>query len=224
MGSPDDEAGRDEDEGPPMDVTVGSFAIGRYPVTFDEWDACVAAGGCNGVMPKEDWGRGRMPVVDVSWHHALAYTKWLSEATGRSCRLPSEAEWEFACRAGKDTAYYWGDEFDPKMANTKESGPGRTTAVGSFAAEPNPWGLHDMSGNVLEWVQDQYHANYADPNRPDDGRAWVDAPAGDNRPRVLRGGSWNHYQVYARCANRLMYTPNDRYFNIGFRVACSSPS
>ena len=134
--------------------------------------------------------------------------------------MASEAEWEYACRAGTETAYWWGDQFDPARANTHESGLERTTAVGSFPA--NPWGLYDMLGNVWEWVEDHSHMTYE--NAPKDGRAWVDGEAGDDRPRVLRGGSWFDKSFIVRCASRNLDNPNERFFVTGFRVVCSSPS
>ena len=219
MGSPSDEAWRDEDEGPQRQVTVASFAIGRYPVTFDEYDHfCDATG-----RDKPDdhgWGRGRMPVIEVSWNDAVAYTPWLSERTGKHYRLPSEAEWEYACRAGTQTAYWWGDQFDRAMANTGESGLENTTEVGRYPA--NPWELADILGNVWEWVEDHHYPSYAD--APNDGRARLDPTAEDYRLRVLRGGSWFYYQDNARCACRGRGGPSGRGDFVGFRVVCSSPS
>ena len=153
MGSPEGEAGRRENEGPQRQVDVASFAIGRYPVTFDEYDHfCEAMG--NRKAFNIGSGRGRTPVISVSWHDAVDFAAWLSKQTGKTYRLPSEAEWEYACRAGTTTAYWWGDDFDPRMANTAGGGPGRTTEVGSYPA--NPWGLFDMLGNVWEWAKDDW--------------------------------------------------------------------
>jgi len=219
MGSPDGEAGRDDDEGPQGRVTVAGFAVGRYPVTFAEYDHFCEATGRKKPGDK-GWGRRRMPVIDVTWDDAAMYAMWLSEQTGKTYRLPSEAEWEYACRAATRTAYWWGDVFDPKMAHTRESGIGRTAEVGSHPA--NPWGLFDTLGNVWEWVEDHWHGTYTDARS--DGRAWVDPAAEDARPRVRRGGSWLYNQHNARCASRNRNDPDDRNDNIGFRVACSSPS
>ncbi len=219
MGSPEGEAGRADDEGPPRQVTVAGFAIGRYPVTFDEYDHCCEE--MNWEKPDDrDWGRGKRPVIDLTWLDARAYVSWLSEKTGRDYRLASEAEWEYACRAGTATAYWWGDAFDSKKANTAEGGTGRTTEVGSYPA--NPWGLSDMLGNVYEWVEDHWHKNYR--GAPNDGRAWVDAEAQENNPRVRRGGSWLRHRGYARCALRYRVNPINRQVDAGFRVVCSSPS
>jgi len=220
MGSPEGEPGRSKSEGPQRTVTVAGFAIGRYPVTFDEYDRC-----CEEMSREKPddrgWGRGKRPVINVTWFDARAYVSWLSEKTGRDYRLASEAEWEYACRAGTTTAYWWGDTFDPAIANTREGGKGRTSEVGSYPA--NPWGLFDMPGNVWEWVADHWHADYL--AAPNDGRAWVDAVAEENRFRVLRGGFWSSDRGTARCASRYIdIGPDDRGSDVGFRVVCSSPS
>ena len=166
MGSPDGEAGRRKNEGPQRQLTVAGFAIGRYPVTFAEYDHF-----CEATVRKkpddQNWGRGKMPAINVSWNEAVAYTAWLAEQTGKRYRLPSEAEWEYACRAGTTTAYWWGDDFDAAKANTSEGGLGRTTEVGSYPA--NPWGLFDTLGNVWEWVEDHLHGTYE--GAPSDGRS-----------------------------------------------------
>ena len=134
------------------------------------------------------WGRGRRPVINVSWEDAVAYTKWLSGQTGERCRLPSEAEWEYAARAGSVTKYSWGNEIGSNQANCDVCGSqwdGKQTApVGSF--DPNGWGLHDLHGNVWEWVQDCWNGSYQ--GAPTNGSAWE---SGDCSRRVLRGGSWN---------------------------------
>jgi formylglycine-generating enzyme required for sulfatase activity len=217
MGSPKSEAGRKGDESPQRQVTVASFAIGRYPVTFDEYDDCCVR--MNWEKPDDHgWGRGKRPVINVTWLDARAYVSWLSEKTARDYRLASEAEWEYACRAGTKTAYWWGDQFDPGMANTSESGPGRTTEVNCYPA--NPWGLFDTLGNVDEWAEDYYHSSYK--TAPCDGRAWLDPTAEDDR-RVLRGGSWVNRRVSARCAARHRVDSLGLSFDIGFRAVCSSP-
>ena len=186
MGSPDDEDGRSAHEGPRHMVHIGyTFAIGRHEVTFAQWDACVDAGGCGHRARDAGWGRGNMPVLDVTWHDARAYVAWLDRRTGKPYRLPSEAEWEFAARAGATTAYPWvSDTYAPGMVNCNDGdGEGRPAEVGTFPA--NGAGLHDMAGNVAEWVEDCWHDGYA--GAPDDGGAWTD---GGCRWRVARGGSW----------------------------------
>ena len=183
MGSSDNEQGRDSDEGPRHLVKIDEpFAVGRFEVTFDEWDACVADGGCRG-YEDEDWGRGKRPVINVSWEDAQAYVAWLSQATGEEYRLLAEAEWEYAARADTATRYWWGDEITPEYANYEESGYHRTTEVDSYPA--NPWGLYNMHGNVWEWVEDCWNDSYK--GAPSDGRAWT---TGDCGRRLVRGGSW----------------------------------
>ncbi len=155
--------------GPQHRVTVKPFAIGKYEVTFDEWDACVKAGGCNGYRPEDPgWGRGNRPVINVSWNDTKAYVAWLAKKTGNPYRLPSEAEWEFAARAGTTTPFAFGTTITPKQANFGRS-DGKTEPVGSYP--PNAWGLYDMHGNVWEWVEDCWHDNYG--RSPTDGQPWL---------------------------------------------------
>ena len=155
MGSPECEEGRSDNEGPQHRVTIGQrFAVGRYPVTFDEYDRFCEA--TRREKPgDEGWGRGRRPVINVSWNDARDYLAWLSQETDLAYRLPSEAEWEYACRAGTTTRYSFGDGIAPNQANYADSGIGRTSEVNAYS--PNPWGLHDMHGNVWEWVEDEWH-------------------------------------------------------------------
>jgi formylglycine-generating enzyme required for sulfatase activity len=204
-------------EGPQHKVTIARpFAVGKYPVTFDEWDACVNAGGTKYEPVDSGWGRGKRPVINVSWDDAQVYVAWLSKKTGMPYRLLSEAEWEYAARAGTTTRYPWGDEPDTNHANFRDSGSqwsGKQTApVGSF--EPNAFGLHDMIGNVWEWLQDCWNNSYS--GAPTDGSAWE---AGDCGRRVVRGGSWDSYPENARVADRSGDGPTVRYFGLGFRLA-----
>ena len=200
MGSPGDEEGRYDDEGPVHGVTIPApFAVGRYEVTFAEWDACVAAGGCGRYRPGDrGWGRGSRPVINVNWNDAKAYVKWLSAKTGKEYRLLSESEWEYAARAGSSTRYSWGDDVGSNRANCANCGDSyeRTAPVGSFAA--NGFGLHDMHGNVWEWVEDCWNGSYR--GAPKGGSAWL---SGDCSGRVLRGGSWSNKPRYLRAADRL---------------------
>jgi formylglycine-generating enzyme required for sulfatase activity len=217
MGSPEDEEGRYSLEGPQHRVTIEPFAMGKTEVTFAEWDACVAGGGCNGYKPPDQgWGRGSRPVIKVSWKDAKAYVSWLSQYTGKPYRLPSEAEWEYAARAGKTSRYTFGDAITPKDANYSESNLGKTTEVGAYP--PNAWGLYDMHGNVWEWVEDIYHDSYQ--GAPINGTAWIDSE-GENssRNRVIRGGSWGNYPGILRSANRIRSDPGSRSNYLGFRVA-----
>ena len=215
-GSPPDEPGRDDDEGPQREVTIPRpFAVGKYEVTFAQWDACHDDGACN-YKPEDEWGGGDQPVMRVNWHDAQEYVAWLGERTGKSYRLLTEAEWEYVARAGSETAYWWGDDVGSGNANCKGCGSqwdGKQTApVGSFAA--NDFGLHDTAGNVWEWVQDCYHSSYD--GAPKDGSAWEDG--GDCR-RVLRGGSWDFEPRLVRSAIRYWLNPDFRRYSYGFRVA-----
>jgi formylglycine-generating enzyme required for sulfatase activity len=230
MGSPASEPGRDIDEGPQHNVTIAKpLAVGRFAVTFDEWDACVADGGCDGYRPQDlGWGRGRRPVINVSWDEATTYASWLSRKTGKPYRLLTEAEWEYAARAGSTTAYYWGNEIGKGNANCApvaklECGSQwdnkQTAPVGSFAA--NAFGLYDMAGNVWQWVQDCYHNSYN--GAPADGSAWTTGNCygtlqdGDLQ-RVIRGGSWISGPLLLRSAGRFRDTFNSEGNLLGFRV------
>ena len=219
MGSPDGEEGRQEDESPRHLVTIGyRLAVGVYEVTFDEWDACVSAGGCGGYVPGgEGWGRGERPVIHVSWEDARSYESWLSKRTGVTYRLLSESEWEYAARAGTTTRYSWGDEIGANRANCNGCGSrwdkgDRTAPVGWFA--PNAWGLYDMHGNVKEWVRDCWNDHYL--RAPADGSAWE---RGKCSERVLRGGSWYYSPWGLRAAYRGRYYTGGRFISDGFRIA-----
>jgi formylglycine-generating enzyme required for sulfatase activity len=217
-GSPESEKGRYPDESLPHPLTIANpFAVGRFAVKFEEWDACVADGGCNGYKPADQGrGRGQRPVINVGWDDTKTYLAWLSRITGKTYRLLTEAEWEYAARAGTTTAYYWGDEIGRGNANCNGCGSAwdnrETSPVGSFAA--NEFGLYDMAGNVWQWVEDCHHDNY---NRaPTDGSAWTSKCA---RDRVLRGGSWHYTPRGLRSANRYRYSSVERLDDLGFRVA-----
>ena len=218
MGSPRSEEGRWDDEGPQHEVTIGSpFAVGVYEVTFAEWDACVSSGGCWGYRPDDEgWGRGQRPVINVSWEDAQSYAAWLSGETGESYRLLSESEWEYVARGGTQTRYWWGDDIGRGRANCYRCGSrwdGESTApVGSFAA--NAFGLHDVHGNVHEWVQDCRNESYD--GAPEDGSAWE---RGDCSIRVLRGGSWGYVSSNLRAAYHDGSDTGYRYNHLGFRVA-----
>jgi formylglycine-generating enzyme required for sulfatase activity len=226
MGSPPDEPGRSGDEGPQHEVRIAKpFALGVYAVTFDDYDRYCAA--TKQAKPEDrGWGRGNRPVINVSWNDAQAYCAWLCEQTGRTYRLPSEAEWEYACRAGTDTPFHFGARFTTDQANfdgnstyfrsAKGEYRKQTVPVGTFP--PNAFGLYDMHGNVWEWCQDAWHDNYD--GAPTDGSAWE---VGGGVARVVRGGSWNFYPAFARSAFRYHYAPDLRFGGIGFRVLCSSP-
>ena len=194
------------------------FAIGRYEVTFGEYDQFAKA--TNRKLPDDQgWGRGRRPVIKVSWEDANAYAKWLSEQTGKRYRLPTEAEWEYAARAGKETNYWWGNDLIKGIANCNGCGSQwdskQTAPVGSF--KPNAFGLHDTAGNVWEWVEDCRHDEYK--GAPTDGGAWLEESGGQCDQRVIRGGSWDSKPEYLRSATRLGTIADDRDNLIGFRLA-----
>ena len=220
MGSPESETGREAIEGPQHKVTIaGNFAVGKFEVMFDEWQACVAVNVCEGTSDNRRL-RVTRPVVTVSWDNAQQYVRWLSERVGKpgSYRLLTEAEWEYAARAGSTTAYSWGDEIknDGKtMANCSGCGSQwdakQTAPVGSFTA--NAFGLYDMHGNVLEWVEDCVSANYN--NAPTDGSPRIDSNCSF---RIVRGGSWLNGPLFLRSAYRLRYSSVSRGNGIGFRV------
>ena len=198
-------------EGPVHRVDVAEFAAGVHEVTFAEWDACVAAGGCDAYRPEDEgWGRGRRPVIHVSWDNARAYADWLSTTTGHRYRLLSESEWEYAARAGTTTPYY----VDVKVPHRTDLhyGGHQTLEVGTLGA--NPWGLHDVAGNVWEWVQDCWHEDYD--GAPATGAAWENGACDE---RILRGGSWNSRIWNLRSSRRMMRAAADRSNLIGFRVA-----
>ncbi len=219
MGSPTSEPGHFAEEGPQHLVTIARpFAVGRSEVTFDEWDACVAEGGCNGYKPSDEgWGRGRRPVVNVSWDDAQSYVTWLSKKTRKSYRLLSGSEYEYAMRAGTQTVYPWGDTVGTNNANCHSCGSQwdakQTAPVGSFA--PNGFGLYDMVGNIREWTEDCYHDSYH--GSPTDGSAWIEG--GDCYHRVVRGGSFLLAPAFLRSASRYWFTSDYRLRYLGFRVA-----
>jgi formylglycine-generating enzyme required for sulfatase activity len=238
MGSPESEAGRRADEGPQRRVSVPRFYMGRFEVTQAQWQQLM------GDNPSGFKGSDR-PVEQVSWNDAQEFCQKLSQKTGKKYRLPSEAEWEYACRAGTTTQYYFGDDAN-KLGNYAwfgDNSGGRqidtlklwkdlnedgnkylaklqennnqTHPVGYFVA--NGFGLHDMHGNVWEWCQDPYYENYK--GAPTDGSARVR----NAEYRLLRGGSWFYYAQGCRSAFRTGYRPDNRYFINGFRLVCSAP-
>jgi formylglycine-generating enzyme required for sulfatase activity len=224
MGSPQSEPVRSENEGPQHVVRFEqTFSAGKFAVTFADWDACLADGGCNAYRPDDHgWGRGRRPVINVSWDDANAYAAWLSRKTGKNYRLLSEAEREYVTRAGATTPFWWGATISPQLANYNGNyaygdGPtgenrGRTLPVDSF--QSNPWGLYQLQGNVNEWTQDCWHDDYI--AAPSDGSAWT---SGNCEFRVSRGGSWYSFPALVRAARRNRDYTDLRSILVGFRVA-----
>ena len=233
MGARKSEAGSDDDERPVQSVTVSSFAMGVYEVTFAEWDACIEGGGCGGWRPHDEgWGRGRRPVINVSWVEARLYVDWLSGRSGWRYRLPGDSEWEYAARAGTRGPFHTGSTISTDQANydgrySYPSGTapgglyrGQTVSVGSFT--PNAFGLYDMHGNVSEWVGDR-----------DCKAEWIGGGSWGNEyscgigrdlfydgfSRYFRNGSWDHGPGGIRSANRY-WEDKDEYASwLGFRVA-----
>ena len=204
-------------EKPVRSVTVPAFKLGKHEVTFALWDACVIDGGCNDYSPDDEgWGRSNRPVINVSWDDAQRFIQWLNGRTGENYRLPSEAEWEYVARARSTTEYGWGNDIGSNRANCDGCGSqwddDRTAPAGSFAA--NPWGLHDVPGNVWEWVQDCWNGSYK--GAPTDGSAWE---SGDCRLRGVRGGSWGGGPADLRSAVRSRTTRSTRDPHLGFRLA-----
>ena len=244
MGSP--EAGLYDAEGPVHRVTIARpFAVGVYEVTFGEWDACVSGGGCGAYRPDDEgWGRGDRPVIRIDWDDAQAYVRWLSGKTGKKYRLLSESEWEYVARAGTGTRYWWGDEIGRNRANCYGCGSRwddeeQTAPVGSFPA--NAFGLHDVHGNVSEWVEDCWNDSYHGSIReceirmprhalvencriggyqgvPRDGSAWKWGGMCARIWHVQRGGSWNDVPGDLRSAHR-RGSGDSRIDFVGFRVA-----
>ena len=229
MGSPINELGQDGDEQPQRKVVLAApFGVGKYEVTFAEWDACVADGGCKHKPEDAGWGRDRRPVINVSWDDVKnEYLPWLSKKTGKMYRLLTEAEWEYAARGGVESEnplrYSWGDEVNHELANYgsdvccagRAEGTDQwvyTAPVGEF--EANPYGLFDMHGNVWEWVEDCYKDSYED--APPDGSAINPAACVS---RVVRGASWNDIPASLRTANRDVGLPGFRDPSFGFRIA-----
>ena len=210
MGSNDDIT-----EKPVHQVAIKPFSIGKHPVAVREWNECAEAKACG----FKATGKEEAPVTDISWDDAKQFVTWLAQATGKSYRLPSEAEWEYAARGGTQTKYWWGDQFRPGMANCKNCIDGvageQPLKIGSLKA--NPFGLHDMGGGVDQWAEDCWHKNYQ--GAPSDGSPWI--ADGDCSLRVIRSGSWRNDMRSARPASRDRYDVAVRYPTHGFRVALS---
>jgi formylglycine-generating enzyme required for sulfatase activity len=227
MGSPATENGHEPAEEPQHAVRIAKpFAVAKFALTFDEWDTCVTFGDCRSGVSDSGWGRGRQPVINVTFDDAQRYVAWLSRMTGKRYRLLTEAEYEYATRAGRQTVYPWGD--DPGSNNADCNGCGsrwdyvEPAPVGSFAA--NAFGLYDMVGSIWEWVADCYHPSYevetsqGKVDAPADGSEWTSACPADQR-HVVRGGAWHNGPENLRAAYRTNYTADDRSNGLGLRVA-----
>jgi formylglycine-generating enzyme required for sulfatase activity len=243
MGAPENEESSTDIERPQYQVNIQSFYMGRYPVTQAQWYVVAAMKKIERELepkPAEFPGENR-PVENVSWLDVQEFCKRLSRYTGKAYRLPSEAEWEYACRAGTNTPFYFGETIGTKVANYRgkngeledathsgKYGNGikgefreKTTPVNSFPA--NAWGLHDMHGNVYEWCEDDLHHNYHENSGvPTDGSAWIEQYSRSQLPKMLRGGSWLSYPQDCRSAFRNVYYPDRRNYLVGFRIVCSA--
>jgi formylglycine-generating enzyme required for sulfatase activity len=230
MGSPEDEPEHNDREAPQHDVTVAQFFMGRYPITQAQWRVVAAMPQVNRELePEPSNFRGdNRPVEQVSWYDAVEFCDRLKKHTGRSYRLPTEAEWEYACRAGTTTPFHFGKTFTTDVANYDGNYTYADGSRGEYREETTPvdhfdianaFGLCDMHGNVYEWCQDHWHENYE--GAPNDGSAWLTND--ENASRVIRGGSWNTSPRNCRSAYRNDDAPDFRYFNLGFRVSCSPP-
>jgi formylglycine-generating enzyme required for sulfatase activity len=230
MGAPKDELESEDDERPQHWVQVPQFLMGRYSVTQAQWR--VVAG-----YPQEsqkldpdpsEFKGDNHPVENVSWEDAQEFCQRLSTKSGKTYSLPSEAQWEYACRAGTTMPFHYGEIITSDLVNfdgnyTYNDSPKgeyreQTSEVGIFPA--NDWGLHDMHGNVWEWCEDDYHSTYE--GVPNDGSAWVDTDR-ESSNRLLRGGSWNNIPGDCRSACRYYNTRVNRHDGLGFRVSCVSP-
>lgn len=204
-------------EQPIRDVNIKKFAMGRFEVTFEEYDRFAIANGL--ALPRDEgWGRGNRPVINVSWEDAVNYAKWLSQESGRRYRLPTEAEWEYAARNGGKDEIWVGTSAKKQLENFawfNTNSAGRTQPVGT--KKSNGLGLHDMSGNVWEWVQDCWHDDYQD--APTDGSAWLEPNGGNCGMRLRRGGAWTNPPMSLRASLRNWYSADTRSILIGFRLA-----
>jgi formylglycine-generating enzyme required for sulfatase activity len=240
MGSPEDELDRIDWEGPQHVVTVPSFFMGKYPITQAQWRFVAVLEPVNRELdldPSRFKGDNR-PVERVNWYEAVEFCDRLSRYTSREYRLPTEAEWEYACRAGTTTPFHFGETITTDLANYRGTDQeiSGTTYSGSYGAGPkgeyreettpvdhfgvaNGFGFHDMHGNVFEWCLDHWHDSYE--GAPPDGSAWLSDNEGANR--VIRGGSWRHFPRHCRSASRNDYSPETRFSIVGFRVVCSAP-
>jgi formylglycine-generating enzyme required for sulfatase activity len=231
MGSPDTEEERRDSESPQHPVTVKSFFLGRYPVTQEQWRIVAKTYDRVNIELNPDPSKFKgdtSPVERVSWYEAQEFCDRIAKHTKRPYRLPTEAEWEYACRAGTKTPFYFGSTLSTELANYDGNHIYANGVEGEYRKETTPvdhfdianaWGLCDMHGNVYEWCQDHWHQNYE--GAPDDGSAWLTKNS-DNL-RVRRGGSWSSYPGHCRSASRFYIYPDSRYSYLGFRLACSAP-
>jgi len=213
--------GRHKNERPAHKVTIDkAYAIGLFEVSFDEWQACFDDGACGKTLPDDHhWGRGNRPVINITWFDTKSYLAWLSDKTGKTYRLPSESEWEYAARAGTQTDFWWGDDVGQGKANCRNCSAKvshQSEPVGSF--KPNPWGLYNVHGNVWEWVEDCWNPTHD--GAPSDAQPRLE---GDCRQRVMRSGSWYYFSKNIRSPWRFKNDARVKSYGIGFRVLRELP-
>jgi len=217
MGASADESGSTADERPQHQVTIRSFAVGRFPVSRDEWNACVIGNGCSFRAFDPPSNRRSEPVTNIQWSEAKEYVEWLSRATGRSYRMLSESEREYVARAGTTTAFWWGNSFPIDRGEERQiAGPSAPSPM-MFAfgpSLPNPWGIYEVHGRVYDWVEDCWHDTYQ--GAPADGSAWTE---GDCSRHVLRGGSVSRAVQTRRAAARIWFGSSNRMHYMSIRVA-----
>lgn len=208
---------RDPAERPARQVSVKAFAMSRYPVTVGQWRECVLAGVCPKVDAADGVNADRQPVNNVNFDDAQKYVAWLTQVTGRGYRLPSEAEWEYAAKAGAKTRYWWGEEFSAEFASCRRCGPSRSEPLSVGGFKPNAFGLYDMTGNVAQWTLDCWHRDYR--GAPKDASPWT--AGGRCREQVVRGGSWSSEPADQTVTSRSFYDPGVRHPSFGLRVVRS---
>lgn len=204
-------------EKPAVPVTIPRpFALSATEITFDEWRKCVAAKACRGGQDDHAWGRGKRPVINITWDDARAYAAWVGRESRLTCRLPSEAEWEYAARAGTAAGYWWGEGAGNNRLNCRDC-LGKEPPYGSKPARsfpPNPWGLYEMNGNVWEWTADCWTPDHSRPAATDDATC---------RDKVVKGGSWYYFSAMSRASARAKNDATVWSYNIGIRVLCELP-
>jgi formylglycine-generating enzyme required for sulfatase activity len=218
MGSPDRDPNAGDHEKPQHEVSLPAFYLSKYPITQQQWQSVM------GNNPSHFSGNPKHPVENVTWHDCQSFCQKLSQLTGKTYRLPTEAEWEYACRAGTTTRYSFGDD-SSQLGNYAwyDSNSGnKTHPVGQ--KKPNAWGLHDMHGNVWEWCADDWHESYAQKPQALKNNGSVVWSNSNASSKLLRGGSWLNAPRYCRSAFRLSYYPDIRGYSYGFRVVCVHPS
>ena len=205
-------------EKPEVPVTIPKpFALGRTEVSFDQWQACVDDGACRGPLDDHEWGKGKRPAINMTWDEANAFAAWVGKRSGLVCRLPSEAEWEYAARAGTRTAFWWGNATGNGNANCRDCAGDKDHPYGSkpvASFKPNPWGLYDMNGNVWEWTTDCWTPSHSTLSTEDPKTC---------RDRVIKGGSWYYFSTMSRASARAKNDGRVWSYNIGLRVLCELP-